>query len=237
LYSAPRAPRCSRRRSAVRPRRTISWSRRPARSATSATPHASCSFSAEYKPAEYKPAEYKPSECRPAVAAATWLLADRSLVAGSLVAAKSSSCRLGAPRRLHRDDVFQSAKCRTHPLYRSTRPIGGDRRTGTPNGRAASGRPSASPGRLQGDIGRPGHGSDRTQRRGRFSHPQASHAVRRERQRKSSEGRDPPPGRAAAGYPAQSRYRPGPTRSALPMTGPNGSLSAGRAAIGGGWAA
>ena len=140
-------------------------------------------------------------------------------------------------RRVHRDDVFQSAKCRTHPLYRSTRPIGGDRRTGTPNGRATSGRPSASPGRLQGDIGRPGHGSDRTQRRGRFSHPQASHAVRRERQRKSSEGRDPPPGRAAAGYPAQSRYRPGPTRSALPMTGPNGSLSAGRAAIGGGWAA
>ena len=132
LYSAPRAPRCSRRRSAARPRRTISWVRRPVRSATSATPHASCSCSGEYMPA----------------VAAT---------ARSLVAAKSSSCRLNAPRRLHRDDVVRvpatpvvlipstdrgSSGC---PSARSAALLPEHQQSADRRGRRRSGRRSARP--------------------------------------------------------------------------------------------
>ena len=48
--SAPRAPRWSIRRSAASPRHTTSWDRRPATSATNATPHESCSYAGSYRP-------------------------------------------------------------------------------------------------------------------------------------------------------------------------------------------
>ena len=77
-----------------------------------------------------------------------------------------------------------------HPLYRSTRPIGRARCAESPNGRVLpDGRLSVRDAFVR-TSGRPGCGSDRTQRRGRFSHSQASHAARRKRQRKTSERDD-----------------------------------------------
>ena len=208
LYSAPRAPRCSSRSSAVRPLRTIAWSRRPARSATRATPQASCSFSAEYIPA---------------VAAATWLLADRSLVA-----AKSSSCRLGAPRRLHRDDVVVGAKCRMHPMYRSTRPIG---EPGMPSPRTGEllpdGRWPVRDALVGASVGL-GTGPTARSAASGFRAHQRRTRCRQERQRKTSERRDAAMWHASGGIRAVVAVstRP-PTRTAVPTSVPASSVQGG----------
>ena len=92
------------------PLRTIAWSRRPARSATKATPQASCSFSAEYIPAV---AAVTSAAGRPVARSRNIRRSQEFLLSSRCTPTPASG------RRVVR------AKCRMHPMYRSTRPIGG----------------------------------------------------------------------------------------------------------------
>ena len=111
---------------------------------------------------------------------------NRPVARGSQEFLLSSRCT-PTPASGRRSYVMRSVGCTrcTDQLVRSGEPDMSSPRTGE-SLRTAVGQS----GRLGEDIGRPGYGSDRTQRRGRFSRSQASHAVRQERQRKSSERGD-----------------------------------------------
>ena len=112
--------------------------------------------------------------------------AGRPVARGSQEFLLSSRCT-PTPASGRRSYVKRSVGCTrcTDQLVRSGEPDMSSPRMGE-SLRTAVGQS----GRLGEDIGRPGYGSDRTQRRGRFSRSQASHAVRQERQRKSSERGD-----------------------------------------------
>ena len=111
---------------------------------------------------------------------------NRPVARGSQEFLLSSRCT-PTPASGRRSYVVRSVGCTrcTDQLVRSGEPDMSSPRTGE-SLRTAVGQS----GRLGEGIGRPGYGSDRTQRRGRFSRSQASHAVRQERQRKSSERGD-----------------------------------------------
>ena len=168
LYSAPRAPRCSSRSSAVRPRRTISWSlaaREVGHQGHTAGVvlvlggvHTGGRGNRPVARADSRSQEFLlSSRCTPTPASGrrvVWCeVSDAPVVPDQLV--RSGEPGLPSPR------------------------TGESLRTAV-----------GQSGHLGEDIARPGYGSDRTQRRGRFSRRQASHAVPRKRQRKTSERGD-----------------------------------------------